>query len=230
MRTVIGTLAAGIALAWVGALLIAASRLDHNIALAQEHLVAQRYASADEAFEAAAPTLGYARWLPWIGNRAVDDMRARRAALLYWQHRYEDLQTTSTAEDMISGDNSGLQLVLANAIYRAARKQSTGTDATLEALDVATNTYFALLKAAPDNLEAAFNYEYLVRLRQEIEGGKGDPEQPFPEGGGSQGKQGSPPQDLDQEEEFLIYIPMEIEELDDAKGGAGKDALQRRKG
>ena len=74
MRAVVAYLVGAVLLVLIGGALVSASRLDRTVAEAQEDLVAARYAAADAGFEAAEEYLGYASWLPWMG----DPSRRRR--------------------------------------------------------------------------------------------------------------------------------------------------------
>ena len=45
----------------------------------------------------------------------------------------------------------------------------------MQALDAGINGYLAVLKNTREQEDAAFNYEYLVRLRDEVDKGKRKP-------------------------------------------------------
>lgn len=229
MRAVLSYLGGALVLVLIGGALVNASRLDRTVAEAQENLVAARYADAAAGFEAAEGYLGYASWLPWVGNEGTD-MRARQAAVSYWQHEYGEIvpaETEPLAE--VSADDLGLQLIVANAVYRSGQAQWTDRESTLAALDAGIGAYLTVLKNDSDSEDAAFNFEYLLRLRREIETGESEPGELFVESDGSQGQKGGPPQELETGE-FEIYIPLESDELDKAVGAAGKAGERKRKG
>ncbi len=165
-----------------------------------------------------------------MGNEVAADIRARRATVSYWQHNYGDIvlaEEEPLAE--VAADDLALQLIVANAVYRSGQAQWTDRDTTLAALDAGINAYLTVLQNDPDSEDAAFNFEYLLRLRRQIESGEREPGELFVEQEGSQGKQGGPPQEFETGE-FEIYIPLESDELDKAVGAAGKAGERKRKG
>ncbi len=230
MRVVATYLGGVLVLVVLGGALLSASRFDRTIAAAQEDLVAARYADAKAGFEAAERYLGYASWLPWVGNEVAADIRARRAAVSYWQQQYGDIvpaENEPLAE--VSADDLALQLIVANAVYRSGQAQWTDRESTLAALDAGIGAYLTVLKNDSNSEDAAFNFEYLLRLRRQIESGESEPGERFVDLDGSQGKKGGPPQELETGD-FEIYIPLEADELDKAVGAAGKAGERKRKG
>lgn len=227
MKAIAGYLLIAAGLALVGAICLGAGLLDRDMAGAQQSVMALRYDEADPAFAAAERYYQYGSWLPGIGDGPVNDVRTRRAALQYWQGQYGAV--IAQDPDPVSGvraNNIGLQLVVANAVYRDGRIQAKDKQATLQAVDVGIQAYLSVLKNTTRQEEAAYNYEFLVRLRDEIlagRTGKG-PEAPSDPNGSS----GNPlePGDVKQ---FQIRIPLEIEERDKASG-AGKVGPVQRKG
>jgi hypothetical protein len=227
MKAIAGYLFTAIGLALVGAICLLAGRLDRDMAHAQQSVSALRYDEADETFASAERYLDYSSRLPWIGDGPVNDVRTRRAALRYWQGQYEAI--TSQQPDVVSGvqaNNIGLQLVVANAVYRAGRMQAKDRLATIQAVDAGIQAYLAVLKSATRQEDAAYNYEYLVRLRDQLTEGRGAIR--LPPGGDPNGTAGSPLERGDASG-FKIYIPLEQEERDKA-GGAGKIGPVKRKG
>ena len=228
MKAIAGYLFTALGLALVGAVCLAAGRLDRDMAHAQQSVQALKYDEADQTFATAEQYFEYGRRLPWIGDGPVNDVRTRRAALRYWQGQYGAI--ISQQPDSGSGlqaDNIGLQLVVANAVYRAGQTQAKDRQTTLEALDAGIQAYLTVLKNATRQDDAAYNYEYLVRLRDDILKGRGkpglnrEPSDPHGRGGGSL--------ETGDLSKFKIYIPLELEERDRA-GGAGKVGPIKRKG
>ena len=232
MKAVITYLVGALVVALIGGVCLTSSRLDRSIAQAQRELFAGNYAAADAPFEDAERYLARASRLPWVGNGALNDMRARRAAVSYWQQRYAEV-VPEGAEPVsaVTLDNLDLQLVVANAVYRTGRQRWTDLDSALAALDDGIRAYLTVLRNAPDSDTAAFNYEYLLRLRREIESGERQPEAVAEEGNGWLGREGGPPRQRDESIDFKIYIPLQSEELEQEKGGgAGKEGPRQRRG
>ncbi len=230
MKSVTGcVLGAGVT-ALMGAVCLAAGTLERRIAHAQEQVAAEHYDEALSAFDGAEPYLEYASRLPWIGNGPVNDIRARRAALQYWRRQYGALAPEETDPLVaVASDNIDLQLVVADAVYRAGQTRAKDRQSALQAIDAGLEAYLTVLKNAPRRLErAAYNYEYLVRLRQDIESNRGklgiarvEVNSPF-------GRPGHGP-DATSTGEFKILVPLESPERNRA-GEAGKAAPLKRKG
>ena len=101
----------------------------------------------------------------------------------------------------------------------------------MAALDEGISAYLTVLRGAPESETAAYNYEYLVRLRAALESGDRTYEETTEEGDGWLGREGGPPRERDESIDFKIYIPLQSEELDQEEGGgAGKDQPRRRRG
>jgi hypothetical protein len=222
MKAIAGYLFIAVVLALIGMVCIGAGRLDRDMARGEQSLSALKYDEADQAFASAERYYDYASSLPWVGKEPVNDIRARRAALRYWQGQYGAV--TSQQPDP---DNIDLQLVAANAQYRSGRLEAKDRQKTLQAVDTSIQAYLGVLKNAKRQEDAAFNYEYLARLRQELLLGRGAFRLP-PGFGDPNGTAGSilEPGDTGK---FNIYVPLEKEERDKA-GGAGKAAPIKRKG
>jgi hypothetical protein len=134
----------------------------------------RQMARADEAFavfdfDAAATTagsvdraLGHVDVLPWAGGALRTDARRRVAEARYWQGAYD---TVAAAAERRASDDPRLIFIVANARFRQA-----GVDpdrrAAAERLEAAILGYKRTLDADPDNLRAAFNYEYSLRVRK----------------------------------------------------------------
>ncbi|HUK32685.1 MAG TPA: hypothetical protein VLV86_02175 [Vicinamibacterales bacterium] len=219
-----------IALALLGAGLMVAANLDRDLATAQERVVAQKYDDVEPTYERAEKYYDYASHIPGIGDGPANDIRTKHATLHYWQRNYAAVIPQQTDPiGAIPQDNTDLQRVVANAVYRTAQSKMTDKESTIAALDQGIAAYVAVLKNAPRDEDAAFNFEYLVRLRDEIDKGKRKP------GGqemvlkGPDGAAGAPPQIESSMSDFKIYIPLESQERQD-QGVAGKAAPGKRKG
>ena len=60
-------------------------------------------------------------------------------------------------------------------MYRTAQSKMKDKETTMAALDQGILSYVTVLKNAPRNEDAAFNFELLVRLRDELDKGKRKP-------------------------------------------------------
>jgi hypothetical protein len=199
------------------------------MAHAEQSLMALQYDEPDQTLATVERYFEYGSRLPWIGNGPVNDVRARRAALRYWQRQYGAI--VPPQPDPVNGvavDNIGLQLVVANAVYRAGQTQAKDRQTTLQALDAGIQAYLAVLKNATRQQDAAYNYEYLVRLRDDLLKGRGKAAQSTAEPNDPHGRAGAPPETPDASK-FKIYVPLESEEREKA-GDSGKGGPIRRRG
>ena len=230
MKSVIGYVMAAIVVALLGGVLLTASRLDRDLAQSQENLVTQKYDDSLATFDKAERYYGYASRLPWIGSGPLNDVRARRATSQYWQRQYATIVPQGTEPvATIDADNIALQMVVANALFRMGQPGSKDKQTTLDALDTSINAYLTVLKNTPRHENAAYNYEYLVRLRQEVEKGRRKPGEGDGEDG-PEGRGGGPTPEQGNMNDFKIYIPLESEELQQGSGSSGKAAPTEKKG
>ena len=230
MKGITGYLLAAIALALVGGALLAAGNLDRDLATAQEHVVAQKYDDVEPVYETAEKYYDYASHIPGVGGGPANDIRAKHATLHYWQKDYAAAIPQQTDPiGSVAQDNTELQLVIANAVYRTAQSRMKDKESTIAGLDQGIAAYVAVLKNAPRNEDAAFNFEYLVRLRDEVDKGKRKPGPQELVLKGPDGAAGAPPQIDSSMSDFKIYIPLESQERQD-QGVAGKAAPGKRKG
>ncbi len=229
MKTIGLYVAAALVLALVSAGFVAAGLLDRDMADAQQRALTSDYEPLAGVLDRAERYYGYASRLPWVGAQAVNDVRARRAALQYWQRQYPAL-LSNPAEPFagIPVENVDLQLLVAGALYRHGMARVKDRATTLDALDVAIDAYQTVLKNAERQEEAAFNYEFLVRVRNEMNKGQrktippAKPEDP-------QGSSGAPVEASDMST-FKVYVPLESGERTKSEGEAGKASPIKRKG
>ena len=94
--------------------------------------------------------------MPGAG-RTTADAKTVETTAAYWQGDYEAV-----------ADNTDAKLLAANAAYRNMRKAGGSWQAVVGRMDTLVKQYAEILRDDPNNVEAAFNYEYIVRLRQVI--------------------------------------------------------------
>src|SRR3954464_2269059 len=160
MKGITGYLLSAIVLALAGGALLVAAGLERDLATAQEHVVAQKYNAVEPAYEMAEKYYDYASHVPGIGEGPANDIRAKHATLHYWQKDYAAVIPQQTDPvGSVPADKSELQLVVANAVYRAAQSRMKDKESTLAALDQGILSYVTVLKNSPKNEDAAFNFE-----------------------------------------------------------------------
>jgi len=229
VRSVTAYLIAAVIFAVVGFVALTASRFERQLADAQERAATLQYARAQESLDAADGYLQYAQWLPTVGDDAMREIRARQAALQYWQGDYAKV-LPAQAEPVAAVDESNveLQLVVANAAFRVGLKGATEKTAAVQALNEAANGYLTVLKNNTWHEEAAYNYEYVVRLRDEIAKGRKPPSEQ-PQESVDLGESGAP-SPATATKSFQIYVPLQGDEKAPEGGDAGKASEKARKG
>jgi len=229
VKSVTAYLIAALIFVAVGVVALTASRLERQLADAQERASTQQYALAQESLNAADGYLRYAQWVPSVGDETVREVRARQAALQYWQGEFEKV-LPAQAEPVAAVDESNveLQLVVANAAFRNGLKGVTERTAAVQVLNEAANGYLTVLKNNIWHEEAAYNYEYVIRLRDEIQKGRKPPSEQ-PQQGMDLGESGAP-SDATSTKGFQIYVPLQGDEKSPEGGDAGKATEKVRKG
>ena len=228
MRGFAGYLIAALVLAAAGVFAYGSAEFERDLAEAQQHVATERFAEAEDRLVDAERYASYVRWIPQLGARAERDLATRRAALQYWKRDYAAVLPRETDPvGAVDAANVDLQMVVANAAYRNAQGGITDKAVQLQALDEAIGTYMAVLKNETWNADAAFNYEYLQRLRTDIAQGRrkvGTTQ----DKADNLGEQGSPAQNSSTRK-FEIYVPLQGSERTES-GEAGKGTPIQKKG
>jgi hypothetical protein len=229
MKAVAGYLLGALLFAIVALAFLRIGVLDGEIAEAQTRAINADYPPLERALEAAEPFYEYANRLPWVGPAPLNELRAERAALDYWQRRYAAL--VPAQDDPLAGvpaDNVDLQFLVASGVFRQGLSRAKDRDSTVEALDAGIGAYQTVLKNAVRHEDAAYNYEYLVRLRTEVD--KGRKKVPPNEPASPLGASGAP-QEIEDTKQHKLYVPLDSEERQkNTEGEAGRAKPLKRKG
>lgn len=202
----------------------AVASYEDRLAEQAQHFATGDHARAAESLEAARPWARYVRWMPWIGHDVPRTLRTREAALQYWDGAYGAL-ANATASDP---DNVDLQLIAANAAYRVRQPEMTERMAAVRAIDEVLPVYLGVLQHVSWREDAAYNYEYLARLRDDLARNRREPPGALDEDGRDPlGQAGAPSEPADGGQ-FEIYIPLEREEREE--GEAGQTEARPRRG
>src|SRR2546428_3729150 len=109
MRATAGYLVVAAIFALVGGVVLRAGLLDRDLARVDEHLVASEYEQVQPVLNDAERFYGYASRLPWVGSGPLHDVRARKAALQYWQRQYSALAAGEDPVARVAPDDLQLQ-------------------------------------------------------------------------------------------------------------------------
>jgi hypothetical protein len=192
---------------------------------AQRTLLTSDYDAADASLQSAEPYYGYASRLPGVGERAANEIRTRRAAVKYWQRKYSALAPADRTDPVadVAADNVPLQAIVADAVYRGGQARGKDRATMLQMLDSSIAAYQAVLRNVrrPEDAlygeQAAYNYEYVVRLRNEIVNGRRRQLPPPVDEHtlGSEGKSENPAF----ENQFKPYVPLDKDERQNESPG-----------
>jgi len=204
-----------IALVAAGAILWRSSEHERRLAAAERDLVTLKYGDALQA--AALPGGRLANLMP--GSSATADAKSLASTAGYWSGDYDK-----------AIENPDAKLLAANATYRKIRLQGGSWQAVVGRMDSLVKQYAEILRDNPANAEAAYNYEYVVRLRAAVAQRK----LPVPPmdiqatGLSIHGIEGAPPEES-QMKKFKMIVPMRPDERLEAEK-AGKGTTKVRKG
>src|SRR5262245_27638064 len=81
----------------------------------------------------------------------------------YWRGAYD--RFGATPEQLEREQDPQLLLIAANAAFRAAEREPRSRPERVQQLDIVVQSYASALKAPVFMPDAAYNYEYVVRLR-----------------------------------------------------------------
>ena len=234
MKRSAGLVVGAFVMAVAGGGLLAAGLFDRRMAIAQEDMAVLDFADPTAEYAALEKDLGGYRW---VSGPALKEVRHRRAELQYWQRDYADLieaaQSASQPGDEDSIDPD-LQAMAANAMFRIAQRGPQDRATLLRNLDSAARAYGDALRLGADHSDVAFNYELVVRLRQEVAAGKrkmltaqsSDPETDP----NMLGDPGIPPPEMEVQQ-FQIRVPMDPRDMRQSQEqSAGTGAQRRRRG
>ena len=227
MKAAFQYLVAALILGGIAAAVAAAGRLDRRVARAEQQIATFAFDDAEAAYGELERSLDVAGTVPWLFGGTRADVESRRAALRYWRGDYGGLLAdyTDVSSPAVSG-NLSLQFILANAAARAALDPDADREQVLQALDGAIDVYLGVLQESPGHLDAAYNYEYLLRLRADIASGAEIPATPRSQ----HGREGEAPEDGELEE-IEIYVPVQRDvdpEMDESPTLGAGDRIRRR--
>ena len=252
MKSAIGPFVIAIVLVVGGSVLWLAGRTETRLAGVHTQLATLQYADAQSAGAAVeqSQSLALERRVPMVGKAAETDARHARAAAGYWRADYAAIAPQHDANGVITETDPAILLLNANAAFRASTAAGDRVD-TVRRLETVVKSYAEVLKApacgAGDRacdgraIDAAFNYEYAIRTRDQLAKQRGaaparsaaktaarTEDTDLPSGPTLHGKRGAPPAAVDMNQ-FKIVIPKRGEERKDAPD-AGKGGQKMRKG
>ncbi len=211
-RAVIIRMLIAIVLSAAGWLSWSEARLAARVADARQQIATLQF-QIDDTLKPAASLSDY---MPGDQGSLSSDIRRIRARVAYWIGGYDDVMEERSQEL-----DPEVLLTAANAAFRVSEREAAAPPQQLvQQLDGVLQAYAAVLQASPRHVDAAYNYEYVSRVRDKIasrvagktppvaaatpRGRAGD----LPEGDTIHGRPGGPPPAAPTEE-FQVIAPME---------------------
>ena len=236
MRTMLIRLVIAAALATASWLTWSEAALADKIGDAKQQIATLRFDDVDADLDAGATLSDYLQ----SERRLSDEVRVTKANAAYWRGRYGNV----TADTGDAAADAEVLLTSANAAFREAQRAFTATGnrepgSMVQRLDDVLNAYAATLKASPRHADAAYNYEYVARLRDQLARSQGKGFKPptpaaaamagdLPAGQTIHGLPGAPPPEAKMEE-LQMLAPMEYGDRE-AQPEATPGAKRERKG
>jgi len=234
MKNIVGYGVTALLLAGLGTAALAWGRVERQMAQAEQQIATLDYSGVHEVLGQAERFYEYVGHVPFIGASALNEVRARKAAVHYWQHDYGAIVPTQADPiGALPPENVDLQFIVANAVFRHGRSQANTPASAIQAIDAGIAAQLAVLKNSSRNEDAAFNYEYLLRLRAAValkpNAGQASDEEGTEKT--THGQPGGAPRQSDPTD-FKIHIPLEAKEFENQAEGqqAGKAAVRERRG
>jgi hypothetical protein len=213
------------------------ARLTRRVADAHRRLATLHY-DADDDIDSAVTVVNR---LPWPGGASNSDIKRHRSTVSYWLVRYDSLSDMTLATGDQAVTDPSLLFLAANASFRNSAAEGGDRKAVVDRLDAVMQSYAEVLRREPTHADAAYNYEFVSRMRDVIAKapGKGLPkEKPgektasvsidLPTGPTVHGRPGAPPEGTVMSD-FKTLTPMRYDEREEQMDpGRGKEI--RRKG
>jgi len=237
MKSLVGGTILAVVLFVVAAAAWTEAQLTRRVAEAHRRLATLHYDATDDIDDA----VTVFNRLPWPQGESSGDVRRHRATVSYWMVRYDSLAEIPMATGQEQVNDPQLLLVAANAAFRNSTPQVGDRKAAVERLDTVIQQYADVLRKDPRQNEAAFNYEFVSRMRDTLAKGPARPsakdKKPekvesvsvdLPSGPTVHGRPGAPPEGTPMSD-FKTITPMRYDEREEQMDpGRGKEI--KRKG
>jgi hypothetical protein len=240
MRSVVIPLLLAIVLAVAGGAFWLAGQADRRVAEVHHQLALLQYEAAATTGADVEGSLDLERRLPIVGPQAQADVHDAATTARYWRSDYASVLPQHDANGTVTETDPAVLALAANAAFRASQASPDRLD-TVRRLDGAVKSYVEALKVNGQDVNTAFNYEYAVRVRDQL--AKGRPGSAsktaatkpvaaegsdLPIGPTLHGHPGGPPPKTEMSQ-FKIVIPKRGDERKD-NPEAGKGGQKIRKG
>ena len=234
MKSIAGGLLLAVLLFAAGTVALRESR--HSARMADAHLRLTTLQYTDEG-DLASDATPLSRLPAPLGLGA--GVEARHAATVsYGLARYTSLTDLTSNTNGPAPEDPALLFLAANAAFRTSAPQSEDKKAVVQRLDAVVQAYADVLRKAPTMTDAAFNYEYVVKLRDRVAKAparRGPPPKAapleesvdLPIGPTLHGNPGGPPDETPMGD-FKTVTPMRYDEREEQMDPGRGQKLQRK--
>src|SRR5262245_32117568 len=240
MKSIVIPAVLTVLLAAAGVVFWTMGKAEQRLADAHREMAMLQYADASAESDATVASRPLVQRVGGFGDDEQVDARHLHATADYWETRYNALEPKRDAGGAITETDPDLLLLAANAAFRTTQNDPDRGN-TLRRLDGVVKTYAEVMKKDASSMDAAYNYEFVVRTRDALArtrpGTKPAPaaapktaaaDTDLPAGPTLHGRPGGPPAKTDMAQ-FKIVIPKRGEERKDDPQ-AGKGGTKVRKG
>ncbi len=237
MRSVAGGIILAIVLFVAAAAAWSEARLTRQVAAAHQRLATLHY-DAEDGIEKPSTMWGRVTALVGSAGESVDHYRA---TVQYWLARYDRLTEMSNVTGAEAVNDPSLLFIAANASFRAIPPPGADRKPTIDKLDSVIQSYADILRRDGRRSDAAFNYEFVYRIRDNLS--KLPPNRPLPKpakpaapenvsvdlpaGPTVHGRPGGPPEGTDMSD-FKTISPMRYDEREEQMDPGQGRKLQRK--
>jgi hypothetical protein len=230
MKTALGHLFVALVLALVGYGLWTVGQAQRRLIDTHMALLTLQFPSVTAESASLDDDLSMAGRAPWLGAALKADAREDQRVAGYWMAQYQDLDPRRDAAGTVVENDPEVLLLAANAAFRTAQADKAAREEMVHRYEAVMTSYADVLRLDPSLEDAAYNYEFIVRLRNEAaKPGRRPPERPAPPVPTLHGRPGAPPEGVDMGE-FKIVVPKRMEEREDEAEQPGGQATRTRKG
>lgn len=237
MKSVIGYLIVALAFFVGGRVLVGASSLEERTADAQQSLLTLRYGDLESSYETLKAEASDGALLPRVSQALVASLREQQATTRYWMGTYGRLVPERDAAGALSETDPVVLELGAHAAYRSAQR-APDQAAAAKRIDDIVKAYADVLRAKPGDENAAWNFEFVSRVRATLQQSK-QPVMPepattglagdLPIGPTLHGEPGAPPEGTDMKQ-FKVVVPMRPDERKQLPQGASEGEQRKRRG
>jgi hypothetical protein len=235
MKTVIGHVIVALLLAVAGGVCWVLGAAERRVAQAHQALATMRYATVADTAGDLEQSLQLVAPVPRIGGGLTTAVHEDRSTAEYWLARYTALAPQHDAGGAVIERDPEVLFVATNAAYRALDVNLADRQALVRSLDGIIKSYAEVLKSSAGHEDAAYNYEFLVRQRDQTARARGPVASPKADLTGTtgthpsiHGHQGAPPKGVEMSR-FKVMIPKRADERKE-NIEAGKGDAKGRKG